>query len=152
MQVLVQVQVQEGLCSSVGLSGSKALSSDVSQERSVITHNPSRTAAAHRSLNTVHCSAGRETRTHRIPLINSLYLQELFLEVGVKRAVVVLPGVRVQQLRVILQFIYTGEVSVTEAGLAELLEVAEMLGVRGLGTSAQTGVEDSGTENETSAR
>ena len=31
-----------------------------------------------------------------------------------------------------MQFIYTGEVNVTEEDLPDLLEVAEMLGVRGL--------------------
>ena len=39
-------------------------------------------------------------------------------------------------LRAIMQFIYTGEVNVTELDLPDLLEVAEMLGVRGLKTGA----------------
>ena len=63
-------------------------------------------------------------------------LQELFLEHSAKRPVVVVAGVRVADLRAIMQFIYTGEVSVTEAGLADLLEVADMLGVRGLKAGA----------------
>lgn len=45
---------------------------------------------------------------------------------------VVLPNVKVADLKVILSFIYTGEVNVSEEGLSDLLEVAEMLGVRGL--------------------
>ena len=63
-------------------------------------------------------------------------LQELFLEHSGKRPVVVVAGVRVADLRAIMQFIYTGEVSVTEAGLADLLEAADMLGVRGLKAGA----------------
>ena len=63
-------------------------------------------------------------------------MQELFLEHSAKRPVVVVAGVRVADLRAIMQFIYTGEVSVTEAGLADLLEVADMLGVRGLKAGA----------------
>ena len=65
-----------------------------------------------------------------------ILLQELFLEHSAKRPVVVVAGVRVADLRAIMQFIYTGEVSVTEAGLADLLEVADMLGVRGLKAGA----------------
>ena len=65
-----------------------------------------------------------------------IWLQELFLEHSAKRPVVVVAGVRVADLRAIMQFIYTGEVSVTEAGLADLLEVADMLGVRGLKAGA----------------
>ena len=41
-------------------------------------------------------------------------------------------GVKLSDLRSIMQFIYTGEVNVTEEDLPDLLEVAEMLGVRGL--------------------
>ena len=43
-----------------------------------------------------------------------------------------LSGVKLADLRSIMQFIYTGEVSVSEDDLPDLLEVAEMLGVRGL--------------------
>ena len=48
----------------------------------------------------------------------------------------VLSGVKVADLRAIMQFIYTGEVSVTEECLPDLLEVAELLGVRGLKTGS----------------
>ena len=41
-------------------------------------------------------------------------------------------GVKVGDLKAIMQFIYTGEVNVTEEDFPDLLEVAEMLGVRGL--------------------
>ena len=44
----------------------------------------------------------------------------------------VLPNVKVADLKVIISFIYTGEVNVSEEGLSDLLEVADMLGVRGL--------------------
>ena len=45
---------------------------------------------------------------------------------------IVLSGVKVGDLKAIMQFIYTGEVNVTEEDFPDLLEVAEMLGVRGL--------------------
>lgn len=60
-------------------------------------------------------------------LIVSLF-QELFLEITSKRAVVVVPGVKLVDLKGLLSFIYTGEVNVTQDGLTGLLEVAEMLG------------------------
>ena len=64
------------------------------------------------------------------------HFQELFLENNSKRPVIVLSGVKVADLRAIMQFIYTGEVNVTEVDLPDLLEVAEMLGVRGLKSGA----------------
>ena len=64
------------------------------------------------------------------------HFQELFLENNSKRPVIVLSGVKVSDLRAIMQFIYTGEVNVTEVDLPDLLEVAEMLGVRGLKSGA----------------
>ena len=78
-----------------------------------------------------------------LPDYCSLYhFQELFLENNSKRPVIVLSGVRVADLRAIMQFIYTGEVNVTELDLPDLLEVAEMLGVRGLKTGADKENED----------
>mgnify|MGYP001160274938 FL=1 len=78
-----------------------------------------------------------------LPDYCSLYnFQELFLENNTKRPVIVLSGVKVADLRAIMQFIYTGEVNVTELDLPDLLEVAEMLGVRGLKTGAEKENED----------
>ena len=60
----------------------------------------------------------------------------MFLENSSKRPVIVLSGIKVADLRAIMQFIYTGEVNVTEDSLQDLLEVADLLGVRGLKTGA----------------
>lgn len=81
---------------------------------------------------TLACEDGN-VRAHKLLLSTcSDYFLELFLESSSKRTVVVLPSVKVADLRVIISFIYTGEVNVSEDGLSDLLEVAEMLGVRGL--------------------
>lgn len=78
------------------------------------------------------------------------YFQELFLENSSKRPVIVLSGVKVADLKAIMQFIYTGEVNVTEVDLPDLLEVAEMLGVRGLksGADKENGEEVANTTRE----
>jgi len=81
---------------------------------------------------TLACDDGN-VRAHKLVLSTcSDYFLELFLESSTKRTVVVLPNVKVADLKVIISFIYTGEVNVSEEGLSDLLEVAEMLGVRGL--------------------
>jgi len=81
---------------------------------------------------TLACEDGT-VRAHKLLLSTcSDYFLELFLESSSKRTVVVLPNVKVADLKVIISFIYTGEVNVSEDGLSDLLEVAEMLGVRGL--------------------
>ena len=61
-----------------------------------------------------------------------------------------LPGVRVADLRVLLNFIYTGEVRVSEEALEDLLEVAEMLGVRGLKADKDDKDEHISVDNEVS--
>ena len=73
-------------------------------------------------------------------------IQDLFLESNSKRTVVMLPGVKLAHLRTLLGFIYTGEVKVSEDELPDLLEVAEMLGVRGL--KANNSDEDEDEEDE----
>ena len=69
-------------------------------------------------------------------------MQELFLENSTKKPVIVLSGVKLADLRSIMQFIYTGEVSVSEDDLPDLLEVAEMLRVRGLKSGQENKKED----------
>jgi len=79
------------------------------------------------------CCEDGAVRAHKLLLSTcSDYFLELFLEVTSKRAMVVVPGVKLVDLKGLLSFIYTGEVNVTQDGLTGLLEVAEMLGVRGL--------------------
>jgi len=92
------------------------------------------------------CSDG-SLRAHKLILSTcSDYFLDLFLESQSKRTVVVLPGVKVAHLKTLLGFIYTGEVKVSEEELPDLLEVAEMLGVRGL--KANKDDEDKGEEEE----
>jgi len=81
---------------------------------------------------TLSCADG-SLRAHKLLLSTcSDYFLELFLECHTKRTILLLPGVRLADLRILINFIYTGEVRVSEEGLPDLLEVAEMLGVRGL--------------------
>ena len=75
-------------------------------------------------------------------------MQELFLENNTKRPMIVLSGVKVADLKSIMQFIYTGEVSVTEDDLADLLEVADMLGVRGLKSGQEKQEESAAAASE----
>lgn len=58
--------------------------------------------------------------------------QRLFLDVGTKRPVLSMPDISCSTMKSLLSFIYTGEVSVDEAQLPQLLQAAETLEIRGL--------------------
>ncbi len=56
----------------------------------------------------------------------------MFLDVKAKVCVISLPDVSRSTMRMLLSFIYTGEVSVEEEALDDLLQAAETLEIRGL--------------------
>jgi len=81
---------------------------------------------------TLACEDG-SIKAHKLILSTcSDYFLELFLECTSKRTVVVLPNIKSAELKDLMTFIYTGEIRADEDTLASLLQVAELLGVRGL--------------------
>ena len=55
-----------------------------------------------------------------------------------KHPIVVLPDVSLATVRTLLAFIYTGEANVAEDAFAELIEAADILEIRGLGSKADS--------------
>lgn len=74
---------------------------------------------------------GRCFKAHRVVLSAcSHYFRQIFLEVSSPNVTVILSHVPHQDVELILQFIYCGEVCLSEPQLASFLKTAEILKVR----------------------
>ncbi|XP_075213144.1 uncharacterized protein LOC142319577 isoform X2 [Lycorma delicatula] len=62
----------------------------------------------------------------------SPFFRKLFQETSCKHPVLILPGVNVNDLKMLLNFIYKGEVFIIEENLPKFLQLAEYLQIRGL--------------------
>lgn len=73
---------------------------------------------------------GRCFKAHRVVLSAcSHYFRQIFLEVAAPNVQIILSHVPHQDIDLILQFIYSGEVSLSEPQLASFLKTAEILKV-----------------------
>lgn len=79
------------------------------------------------------CCDGKRLRAHKIILsVCSTYFRETFMENPCKHPVVIFKNVKFEDLTNIVEFMYKGEVSISQDSLSSFLHVAEMLQVRGL--------------------
>ena len=76
---------------------------------------------------------GLMIKAHKIVLSAcSNYFRELFLATPCKHPIVVLKDMKIEDLRAIIDFMYRGEVNVSQNQLGNLLKTAEVLRVKGL--------------------
>ncbi|GLV43702.1 uncharacterized protein CBL_06972 [Carabus blaptoides fortunei] len=76
---------------------------------------------------------GRYLKAHKMVLsVCSQYFKELFHANPCKHPIVILKDVSYSALRDLLQFMYLGEVSVSQEELSNLMKVAELLQIKGL--------------------
>ncbi|XP_059482310.1 protein jim lovell-like isoform X2 [Neocloeon triangulifer] len=81
---------------------------------------------------TLVCDEGR-VRAHRIVLSAcSPYFQRILLETPCKHPVIVLKDLKEWEVQAIVDFMYKGEISVSQAQLSSLIRAAESLQIRGL--------------------
>ncbi|XP_046747755.1 uncharacterized protein LOC124412148 isoform X2 [Diprion similis] len=81
---------------------------------------------------TLSCQ-GQFVKAHRMILSAcSPYFQELFKHHTAKHPVVILNGIKCEDLQMIIKFMYHGEIRVQEAELDDLLAAAETLQIKGL--------------------
>ncbi|KAF4525752.1 hypothetical protein B566_EDAN002012, partial [Ephemera danica] len=81
---------------------------------------------------TLVCEDGR-VRAHKVVLSAcSPYFQRIFSETPCKHPVIVLKDLRGWEVQSIVDFMYKGEISVSQAQLSSLIRAAESLQVRGL--------------------
>lgn len=79
------------------------------------------------------CCESKRLRAHKIILsVCSTYFRETFMENPCKHPVVIFKNVKFDDLTNIVEFMYKGEVSISQDSLSSFLHVAEMLQVRGL--------------------
>jgi uncharacterized protein YrzB (UPF0473 family) len=90
------------------------------------------------------CCEGKRLRAHKIILsVCSTYFRETFMENPCKHPVVIFKNVKFDDLANIVEFMYKGEVSISQDSLSSFLHVAEMLQVRGLSENQEIAPEKS---------
>ncbi|XP_037090632.1 broad-complex core protein isoforms 1/2/3/4/5-like, partial [Pollicipes pollicipes] len=79
------------------------------------------------------CCEGKKVKAHRMMLSAcSPYFRELLKENPCQHPVFFLKDTTYSDLRAVIEFVYNGEVNVTQGQLSSFLKTAEMLQVRGL--------------------
>ncbi|EFX70842.1 fruitless-like protein [Daphnia pulex] len=86
---------------------------------------------------TLSCE-GKSLRVHRAILSAcSPYFEELFIETVHSHPIVILKDVKAEELQALIDFMYTGQVTVSQSKLAGFLKTAQSLKVRGLANAQQ---------------
>lgn len=81
---------------------------------------------------TLSCE-GRNIKAHKMVLSAcSPYFQKIFLENPCQHPIVIINGMKYDDINAILNFMYKGEVNVSHEGLSSFLQAAEALKVKGL--------------------
>lgn len=76
---------------------------------------------------------GRSIKAHKVVLsASSPYFQTLFADTPCQHPIVIMRDVNWYDLRAIVEFMYKGEINVSQDQIGPLLRIAEMLKVRGL--------------------
>jgi BTB/POZ domain len=95
--------------------------------------------AGQRFVDVTLACEGHQVHCHRLVLAAcSTYFESLLGENPCKHPIIILPrDIRLWEIQALVDFMYKGEVNVSQAGLTDLLKCAEILQIRGLcGTDA----------------
>lgn len=72
-------------------------------------------------------------KAHRVILAaNSPYFQTILQDVPMDHCSILFPGVQEFEMRALLEYMYTGEVNVTQSQIPRIMKIAEQLEVKGL--------------------
>lgn len=70
---------------------------------------------------------------HRVVLVaNSSYFQTILQDMVMDHCTILFPGVSGSEMRALLDYMYTGEVNVTQSHIPRFIQIAEQLAVKGL--------------------
>lgn len=70
---------------------------------------------------------------HRVVLAaNSSYFQTILQDVPMDHCTILFPGVQGREMQILLDYMYTGEVNVTQKDILRIIQIAEQLEVKGL--------------------
>ncbi|XP_045508655.1 protein bric-a-brac 2-like isoform X4 [Colias croceus] len=97
---------------------------------------------------TLACES-RQLRCHKLVLSAcSAYLERLLLQNPCKHPIVLMRDMRFSEMQALVDFMYKGEVNVTQEELPSLLKSAEALQIRGLCSSDPGGLSELKTDNK----
>ncbi|CAG4967682.1 unnamed protein product [Colias eurytheme] len=97
---------------------------------------------------TLACES-RQLRCHKLVLSAcSAYLERLLLQNPCKHPIVLMRDMRFSEMQALVDFMYKGEVNVTQEELPSLLKSAEALQIRGLCSSDPGGISELKTDNK----
>ncbi|KAM7345269.1 BTB/POZ domain-containing protein ribbon isoform 1-T1 [Cochliomyia hominivorax] len=72
-------------------------------------------------------------KAHRVVLAaNSPYFQSILQDIPMDHCSIIFPGVKAFEMRALLEYMYTGEVNVTQSQIPKIMRIAEELEVKGL--------------------
>ncbi|XP_061399255.1 broad-complex core protein [Musca vetustissima] len=72
-------------------------------------------------------------KAHRVVLAaNSPYFQSILQDMPMDHCSIIFPGVKAFEMRALLEYMYTGEVNVTQSQIPKIMRIAEELEVKGL--------------------
>lgn len=75
----------------------------------------------------------KQFKAHRVVLAaNSPYFQSILQDVPMDHCSILFPGVAAFEMQALLEYMYTGEVNVTQAQIPRIMKIAEQLEVKGL--------------------
>lgn len=82
---------------------------------------------------TIYVDDQAQFKAHRVVLAaNSTYFQSILQDVPMDHCSILFPGVKPFEMRVLLEYMYTGEVNVTESQIPRIMKIAQQLEVKGL--------------------
>ncbi|CAL8087931.1 unnamed protein product [Orchesella dallaii] len=94
---------------------------------------------------TLSCE-GQRVKAHKLLLSAcSVFFKETFKENPCKHPIIILKGVSFADLQAVIQFMYNGQVNVTQERLPSFLQTAEILQIKGLTDSANSDKEETPT-------
>ena len=82
---------------------------------------------------TIYVDNQIQFKAHRVILAaNSPYFQTILQDVPMDHCSILFPGVQEFEMRALLEYMYTGEVNVTQSQIPRIMKIAEQLEVKGL--------------------
>ena len=94
----------------------------------------------------VFLDEGQSVKCHKVVLSAcSPYFQKLFMDNPCQHPIVILRDVDFDDLKFVVDYMYKGEVNVTQNQLSSILRTAELLKVRGLDEMVKTSRDSSST-------
>ncbi|XP_055714548.1 protein bric-a-brac 1 isoform X2 [Phlebotomus papatasi] len=111
--------------------------------------------AGQRFVDVTLACEGHQVHCHRLVLAAcSSYFEALLGENPCKHPIIILPrDIKLWEIQALVDFMYKGEVNVSQAGLGDLIKCAEMLQIRGLcGADAALNLNTIATEHKDNAK